>query len=123
LNALTVDVEDWYQSTYDLDAPVHDRVVRNTRRLLQLFDECDVRATFFVLGLVCEKYPHLMAEIKTGGHELATHRYSHRPVNSSRGGLRVRLFQGFNRRAISSRLRSLLRTMDFSTMGHVLGLE
>ncbi|NIR00566.1 MAG: hypothetical protein GTN78_10255, partial [Gemmatimonadales bacterium] len=38
LNALTVDVEDWYQSTYDLDAPIHDRVVRNTRRLLQLFD-------------------------------------------------------------------------------------
>lgn len=81
LNVLTVDVEDWYQSTYDLDAPISDRVVRNTRRLLELFDECGVRATFFVLGLVCEKYPHLIAEIKAGGHELATHGYSHRPVN------------------------------------------
>jgi polysaccharide deacetylase family protein (PEP-CTERM system associated) len=80
LNALTVDVEDWYQSTYDLDAPIPDRVVGNTRALLHLFDECNVRATFFVLGLVCEKYPDLIAEIKAGGHELATHGYSHRPL-------------------------------------------
>lgn len=81
LNALTVDVEDWYQSTYDLDAPISDCVVRNTHRLLDLFDEYGVRATFFVLGLVCEKYPPLIAQIKAGGHELATHGYSHRPVN------------------------------------------
>ena len=80
INALSVDVEDWYQSTCDLNAPISDRVVRNTRALLQLFEECDVRATFFVLGLVCERYPYLIQEIKAGGHELATHGYSHRPL-------------------------------------------
>lgn len=80
-NALTVDVEDWYQSTWDLDAPIPYRVVQNTERLLDLFDECEVKATFFVLGLVCEKYPRLIAEIDARDHELATHGYSHRPVN------------------------------------------
>lgn len=82
VNALTVDVEDWYQSTYDLDAPISDRVVCNTRALLHLFDECNVRATFFILGLICEKFPHLIGEIKARGHELATHGYSHRPLTS-----------------------------------------
>jgi polysaccharide deacetylase family protein (PEP-CTERM system associated) len=81
VNALTVDVEDWYQSTYDLTAPVPKRVVDNTQNLLALFDECGVRATFFILGLVCEKYPHLIADIKARGHELATHGYSHQPVS------------------------------------------
>jgi polysaccharide deacetylase family protein (PEP-CTERM system associated) len=81
LNALTVDVEDWYQSTYDRDAPIPDRVVRNTLRLLELFEACGVRATCFVLGLVCEKYPQLVGEIQAAGHEVATHGYSHRLVN------------------------------------------
>jgi polysaccharide deacetylase family protein (PEP-CTERM system associated) len=81
VNALTVDVEDWYQSTYDLDAPISDRVVRNTRALLRLFDECNVRATFFVLGLVCQRYPQLIGEISAEGHEVATHGYSHRTLN------------------------------------------
>lgn len=80
VNALTVDVEDWYQSTYDLEAPISGRVVGNTQALLRLLDESNVRATFFVLGLVCEKYPHLIAEIQSTGHELATHGYSHRPL-------------------------------------------
>lgn len=81
INALTVDVEDWYQSTYDLTAPIPRRVVDNTHQLLALFDECGVRATFFILGLVCEKYPQLIADIKAQGHELATHGYSHQPVS------------------------------------------
>lgn len=77
LNTITVDVEDWYQSTCDLKQEISKRVVRNTDRLLELFSEFDVKATFFVLGLVCEKYPRLVAKIGEYGHELATHGYSH----------------------------------------------
>lgn len=78
-NAMTVDVEDWYQSTFDLGAQITDRVVTNTLRILELFAECDVKGTFFVLGLVCEKYPDLVATIHEAGHEVATHGYSHQP--------------------------------------------
>lgn len=80
-NALTVDLEDWYQSTCDPDAPITERVIRNTHTLLEIFSDCGVTATFFVLGLVCEKFPKLITEILANGHEIATHGFSHRPVN------------------------------------------
>ncbi|MDZ7372430.1 MAG: DUF3473 domain-containing protein [candidate division KSB1 bacterium] len=79
-NALTVDVEDWIQSTYDRDAPIGERVVQNTGHLLQLLDELGVRGTFFVQGLVAERFPQLVKEILRRGHELACHGYSHKPV-------------------------------------------
>jgi polysaccharide deacetylase family protein (PEP-CTERM system associated) len=111
VNALTVDVEDWYQSTYDLDAPISDRVAPNTRALLQLFDECNVRATFFVLGLVCEKHPQLIGEIKAAGHELATHGYSHRPLN------------GMSRSAFAEDLRRSLDLIQGVTGEPILGFR
>ena len=43
LSAFTVDVEDWYQSCVDYDAPITERVVRNTDRILELLDECGVK--------------------------------------------------------------------------------
>ena len=79
-NAFTVDVEDWAQSTLDLSRPISERVVVNTRRLLALLTKCDVRATFFVQGMVAERFPELVAEIAAAGHELGTHGYSHQPV-------------------------------------------
>jgi polysaccharide deacetylase family protein (PEP-CTERM system associated) len=79
-NALTVDVEDWAQSTLDLSRSISERVVVNTRRLLALFAEYDVRATFFVQGMVAERYPELVTEIAAAGHELGTHGHSHQPV-------------------------------------------
>lgn len=78
-NAMTVDVEDWYQSTLDLCAEITDRVVTNTHQILDLFAEFNVKGTFFVLGLVCEKYPQLVTTIHEAGHEIATHGYSHQP--------------------------------------------
>jgi polysaccharide deacetylase family protein (PEP-CTERM system associated) len=80
MNALTVDVEDWAQSTLDLSRPISERAAINTRRLLALLDECQVRATFFVQGMVAERFPELVAEIAAAGHELATHGYSHQAV-------------------------------------------
>jgi len=86
-NALTVDVEDYFHvaalaSSIDRDSwgSRESRVVRNTKKLLALFEEYDVRGTFFVLGCVAEQYPQLVSEIATHGHEVACHGYSHRLV-------------------------------------------
>src|SRR6185436_17899110 len=56
------------------------RVVTNTQKLLAMFEQFDVRGTFFVLGWVAERYPQLVKEISAGGHEIASHGYSHRLV-------------------------------------------
>jgi len=86
-NALTVDVEDYFHvaafsgsiSRSDWDShPL--RVENNTRRLLDLFDQNHVKATFFVLGWVAERKSVLIKEIASRGHEVACHGYSHQPV-------------------------------------------
>jgi polysaccharide deacetylase family protein (PEP-CTERM system associated) len=84
VNAMTVDVEDYFhvsafqdsvrRSTWDA---LESRVVRNTERLLELFEQQDVRGTFFVLGWVAERYPSLVRQIAEAGHELASHGYGH----------------------------------------------
>jgi hypothetical protein len=90
-NAMTVDVEDYFQvSAFDRvvnrDAwpGMESRVVANTERLLDLFDEFDVRGTFFVLGWVAERHPSLVRMIVARGHELASHGYGHRLVTRRR---------------------------------------
>ena len=84
LNAMTVDVEDYFHVSAFAhcvspnDWPVHEsRVVRNTDRLLEVFDESGVRATFFVLGWVAEQFPDLVRRIAAAGHEIASHSYDH----------------------------------------------
>ena len=86
-NAMTVDVEDYFHVSAFSNSISRDswskqesRVVANTRRLLELFAETNVRATFFVLGCVAEQFPHLVREIANSGHEVACHGYSHRLV-------------------------------------------
>lgn len=78
-NMMTVDIEDWYM---DLDISrwpsFEDRVVLNTQHILDIFDKSKVKATFFVLGYVAEKFPELIMEIKDKGHEIGTHGYSHK---------------------------------------------
>jgi polysaccharide deacetylase family protein (PEP-CTERM system associated) len=92
--AFTLDVEDWYQSSVDHDAPITERVVRNVDRVLALLDECGVKATFFVQGLVAEKFPGLVRELVAGGHEVQSHGYSHRPLfEMDRGRLRTELLR------------------------------
>jgi len=61
---------------------MQSRVVANTERLLDLFDEYDVRSTFFVLGWVADRHPALVRAIVARGHELASHGYAHRLVYS-----------------------------------------
>jgi polysaccharide deacetylase family protein (PEP-CTERM system associated) len=89
LNALTVDVEDYFQvSAFDdhVDrrhwASYESRVARNTERLLDIFAEFNVRATCFVLGWVAEHYPNVVRTIAQRGHEIASHGYGHRLIYS-----------------------------------------
>jgi polysaccharide deacetylase family protein (PEP-CTERM system associated) len=79
---LTVDVEDWPQSTLDHALPIGERVVANTHALLDLLAEAGVQATFFVLGKVAEVHPVLIREIAAAGHEIGTHGYSHEAVEA-----------------------------------------
>ena len=81
MNALTIDVEDWPQSSLDFSLPVTGRAVRNTRLLLDVLRQHGVRGTFFVLGLLAERFPEIVAEIAAQGHEIGSHGYSHRPVS------------------------------------------
>ena len=80
LSAFTVDVEDWYQSCVDYDAPITERVVRNTERILEMLDERDSKGTFFVQGRVAETFPALVQRLVQEGHEVQSHGYSHRPL-------------------------------------------
>jgi len=86
-NAFTVDVEEWFHicgvgPALDEESwtELPSRVVETTNHLLELLDRRDVRATFFVLGWVANRYPHLVARIRSAGHEVASHGYSHRRV-------------------------------------------
>lgn len=81
---MTVDVEDYFQvSAFEGTIDYRDwehlpcRVEDNTNRILDLFAENGVYATFFMLGWVAERYPRLVRRIVESGHELASHGYSH----------------------------------------------
>jgi polysaccharide deacetylase family protein (PEP-CTERM system associated) len=87
LNALTIDVEDYYHvSGFDRcvsrrqwdDFPA--RVGDSTRRVLDLLAERGVRATFFILGWVAERQPELVRAIHAAGHEIGCHSYAHRLI-------------------------------------------
>lgn len=87
LNALTIDVEDYYhvaafESVVQFNNwnKYESRVEKNTHRILDLLDEYRTKATFFVLGWVAERQPGLVRVINERGHEIASHGYSHRRV-------------------------------------------
>jgi polysaccharide deacetylase family protein (PEP-CTERM system associated) len=87
VNAMTIDVEDYFHvSVFDGTFPRHEwvqlesRVSANTERLLSIFEEQGVRATFFVLGWVADRFPALVERIAALGHEIASHGYAHRLV-------------------------------------------
>ena len=84
LNAMTVDVEDYFQvEALSPHIPREEwnsrecRVEHNVDRILQLFADADTKATFFTLGWIAERYPHLVRRIVDNGHELASHGLAH----------------------------------------------
>lgn len=84
LNALTIDLEDWYQlASYKLlgySVPASRQVLINTHWILDLLAEHNTKATFFVLGTIARQFPELVLRIKQEGHEVGTHGFSHRRV-------------------------------------------
>ena len=88
-NALTIDVEDYYQvSNFEKDIsreewPSYEcRVVESTRRIVRQLDRHNVKATFFILGYVADAHPDLVLEIDQAGHEIGSHSYWHRLVHT-----------------------------------------
>ena len=87
VNGLSVDVEDWFQvgafenviarGTWD---SLDDRVDRNIRQILDIFDAAGVKATFFTLGWVAQRNPDTIRAIVDRGHELASHGWDHARV-------------------------------------------
>ena len=87
-NALSVDVEDYFQvqaleSAYPRGSweSCESRVERNTDCLLELLDDAGVSATFFVLGWIAERQPTLLRRLAAAGHEIASHGYHHARVD------------------------------------------
>lgn len=88
-HVLTVDVEDYFQVEAFANSVNRDswdtwpsRVVPNTQRILDLFDRFNAKATFFFMGWVADRFPGLVREVHSRGHELACHSYWHRTVYS-----------------------------------------
>jgi polysaccharide deacetylase family protein (PEP-CTERM system associated) len=88
-NAMSVDVEDYFQvSAFENHIRPEQweglacRVEANVDRILALFAEYDVRATFFTLGWIAERYPEMVRRIVAAGHELASHGYAHARVTT-----------------------------------------
>jgi polysaccharide deacetylase family protein (PEP-CTERM system associated) len=87
LNILTVDLEDWYH-VLDNDATrtevawaaFESRIPGQIEQLLAQFARHEVRATFFVLGWVAERFPELVAKVNKAGHEIACHSNMHQLV-------------------------------------------
>lgn len=87
LNALTIDVEDYYhvsgfegcvrRSEWDT---YPSRVVASTWRILNMLRQAEVRATFFVLGWVTDRHPDLVRDIQAAGHEIGCHGYWHQLI-------------------------------------------
>ena len=87
VNAMTVDVEDYFQVSAFEDQINRDqwdawpcRVERNIDRILALFAEADIHATFFILGWIAQRYPEMVRRIADAGHEIASHGMFHRRV-------------------------------------------
>lgn len=87
-SAMTVDVEDYFQvSAFESHVERKDwpamesRLPQSIDRILQMFDEAGVLATFFVLGCVCERQPTIIRRIADAGHEVASHGYGHERVS------------------------------------------
>ena len=82
---ITVDLEDWFQVEnlrghfpHSCWEACESRIHTSTRALLKLFDHHNIKCTFFVLGWLAERYPGLVQQVASHGHEIASHGYGHK---------------------------------------------
>lgn len=83
-NAISIDVEDWFCANNISEIinikkweQCESRISQNTLKILSVLDKKDVKATFFILGWIAERFPEIVEKINNEGHEIATHGYSH----------------------------------------------
>src|SRR5262249_30831446 len=88
LNALSIDVEDYFQVEafssrirYEDWDSYPSRVEINVNRILDIFADRGTKATFFVLGWIAEKFPHLVRRIAGAGHEIGCHGFAHQRIH------------------------------------------
>jgi len=87
-NAISIDVEDYFQVSafeHSINRNCWDklehRVAQNMDKMFEILSEAGVKATFFILGWVAERYPDIVTGIISNGHELASHGYAHQRVS------------------------------------------
>ncbi len=81
-NFFTIDTEDWYHANYKDGLFTNGKMTKSTveenvNTYLEIFDKYQVKATFFVLGIVAEEHPDMICKIHEAGHEIASHGYAH----------------------------------------------
>ncbi|GAG83465.1 unnamed protein product, partial [marine sediment metagenome] len=82
-NALSIDLEDWYHPEFvrkSVSFNPKSQIIESTKNIIDLLEKYNVKATFFVLGDIAEKFPLLIKTIKNKGHEIAFHGMSHLPL-------------------------------------------
>ena len=129
VNALTVDLEDWYHvcgvdETSDSSRwdAYESRVTRSTDRILSLLRSCGAHATFFALGYIAEREPALVRAIAREGHEVAAHGHFHRRVfEMTPGEFEEDLAQALEAIADASGVRAVgYRAPEWSVRPHTL---
>jgi len=83
-NIMSVDLEDFFcDLPFNKWSKYESRVLKNTNKILDLFEKYQIKATFFTLGYISEKYPDLIRKIDGKGHEIASHGYAHLDIRKT----------------------------------------
>jgi polysaccharide deacetylase family protein (PEP-CTERM system associated) len=83
-NIMSVDLEDFFcDLPFESWSKYESRVLKNTNKILDLFEKYQIKATFFTLGYIAEKFPDLIKKIDLKGHEIASHGYSHLDIRKT----------------------------------------
>jgi polysaccharide deacetylase family protein (PEP-CTERM system associated) len=119
---ISVDVEDWAQSTWDHSLPITERAARNTLHVLDVLAEHDVKGTMFVLGLFCEAFPEVVRRMHAEGHEIGCHTYGHLEVfhkTPTQMAAQTRRAKDLLEQTIGAKVRGY-RAADFSIIRETL---
>lgn len=83
-NMMSVDLEDFFcDLPFEQWSNYESRVKKNTKKILELFEKYEIKATFFTLGYIADKFPDLIKEIDDRGHEIASHSYAHLDIRKT----------------------------------------
>ncbi|MBL7196690.1 MAG: polysaccharide deacetylase family protein [Candidatus Omnitrophica bacterium] len=117
LNAFSVDLEEWYHIcgleniSGQIETKFKSRIADNTKKLLDILQSRNVKATFFVLGCIAQAFPGLIKEIDKCGHEIATHSFNHQQIYKQ------------TKEEFSSDLAKSIKTLRQITGGEILGFR